>query len=32
MGFGILPWDAFAREFMYCCYLQNCYDGLKEGV
>lgn len=30
MGFGILPWDAFAREFMYCCYLQNCYDGLKE--
>ena len=29
-GFGILPWDAFRQEFMYCCYLQNCYDNLAE--
>lgn len=28
-GFGILPWDAFMQELIYCCYLQNCYDGLE---
>jgi len=29
-GFGILPWDVFKRELIYCCYIQNCYDGLGE--
>lgn len=29
-GFGVLPWDLFREEFMYGCYLQNCYDGLNE--
>jgi len=28
-GFGILPWDAFKQELIYCCYLQNCYNGLE---
>ena len=29
-GFGVLPWDIFKQEFMYGCYLQNCYDCLQE--
>ena len=28
-GFGVLPWDAFKCELIYCCYLQNCYNGLE---
>jgi len=30
MGFAVVPWDVFKKEFMYGCYLQNCYDGLAE--
>jgi len=30
-GFCVLPWDAFKKEAMYFCYLQNEYDGLNEG-
>lgn len=29
-GFGILKWEYFDQEFMYACYVQNCYDGLCE--
>ena len=29
-GFGILPWDVFRQEFIYCCFLQNCYNGLED--
>lgn len=25
-GFCIVPWDVFKTEFMYVCYLQNCFD------
>lgn len=26
MGFCILPWDEFLKEFMYACYITNMYD------
>lgn len=29
-GFAVMPWDIFRQEFMYGCYLQNCYDGMRE--
>ena len=29
-GFAVIPWDVFKQEFMYGCYLENCYDGLAE--
>ena len=25
-GFCIVPWDVFKQEFMYACYLQNCFN------
>jgi hypothetical protein len=28
MGFCILPWDEFLREFMYACYISNIYDNM----
>lgn len=29
-GFAIMPWNVFKQEFMYACYLQNCFDNWKE--
>ena len=29
-GFCIVPWNVFKQEFMYACYLQNCFNNWKE--
>ena len=29
-GFAIMPWNVFKQEFMYACFLQNCFDNWKE--
>lgn len=29
-GFCMLPWDVFKKEFMYACYLQNCFNDWHE--
>lgn len=29
-GFAILPWQIFKKEFLYGCYVQGCYDGMKD--
>ena len=29
-GFCMLPWDVFKKEFMYVCYLQNCFNDWHE--
>ena len=29
-GFCILPWNVFKSEFIYACYLQNCFNDWKE--
>lgn len=29
-GFAIIPWNVFKQEFMYACYLQNCFENWKE--
>jgi len=29
-GFAIMPWNVFKHEFMYACFLQNCFDNWKE--
>lgn len=30
-SFAVVPWDVFKKELMYCCYVQNCFDGMEEG-
>ena len=25
-GFALMPWNVFKQEFMYACFLQNCFD------
>lgn len=29
-GFAIMPWNVFKQEFMYACYLQNCFNDWNE--
>ena len=29
-GFAIMPWNIFKQEFMYACYLQNCFNDWHE--
>lgn len=28
-GFCMMPWNVFKQEFMYACYLQNCFNDWK---
>lgn len=29
-GFALMPWNVFKQEFMYACFLQNCFNDWRE--
>ena len=29
-GFALMPWNVFKKEFMYACFLQNCFEEWNE--